>query len=103
MAGEDLYADEDLEAILVAIDEDVWDKDDEFNAKTNSILVNIEEEPSQSGFKCDSQSKVFQGIKMQSTEKPNQRKYLFLVRTFLLRIVYIPCTSINIKMIMLNS
>ena len=61
MAGGDFYAGEDLEAILAA-----------------------------------SQNKVFQVIKMQNTEKPNQRKYMFLVKTFLLRIVYIPCTSINI-------
>ena len=58
MAGEDFYAGEDLEAILAAIDEDVWDKDDEFNAEINSLLVNIEEEPSQSGFKCDMCEKV---------------------------------------------
>ena len=58
MAGEDFYAGEDSEAILAAIDEDVWDKDDEFNAELNSLLVNIEEEPSQSGFKCDMCEKV---------------------------------------------
>ena len=58
MAGEDFYAGEDLEAILAAIDEDVWDKDDEFNAEINSLPVNIEEEPSQSGYKCDMCGKV---------------------------------------------
>ena len=58
MAGEDFYAGENLEAILAAIDEDVWDKDDEFNAEINSLLVIIEEEPSQSGFKCDMCEKV---------------------------------------------
>ena len=46
MAGEDFYAGEDLEAILAAIDEDILDKDGEFNAEINSLLVNIEEEPS---------------------------------------------------------
>ena len=45
--------------------------------------------------KCVSQNKVFQGIKMQNTEKSNERKYMFLVKTFLPRIVYIACTSIN--------
>ena len=58
MAGEDFYAGEDLEAVVAAIDKDVWDKDDEFNAEINSLLVNIEEEPSQSGFKCDMCEKV---------------------------------------------
>ena len=58
MAGEDFYAGEDLEAILAAIDEDILDKDGEFNAEINSLLVNIEEEPSQSGFKCDTCEKV---------------------------------------------
>ena len=58
MAGEDFSAGEDLEAILAAIDEDILDKDGEFNAEINSLLVNIEEEPSQNGFKCGTCEKV---------------------------------------------
>ena len=58
MAGEDFYAGENLEAILAAIDDGILDKDGEFNAEINSLLVNIEEEPSQSGFKCDTCEKV---------------------------------------------
>ena len=58
MAGEDFYAGENLEAILAAIDEDILDKDGEFNAEINSLRVNIEEVPSQSGFKCDTCEKV---------------------------------------------
>ena len=62
MAGEDFYAGEDLEAILAAIDEDILDKDGEFNAEINSVLVNIEEEPSQRGFKWDTCEKVCKSI-----------------------------------------
>jgi hypothetical protein len=67
---QDFYAGEDLEAILDAIDEDIWDKDEELNAEIDSFILGIEE-PSKAVLSvkyvrnCASQNKVSQGIKMQ--------------------------------------
>ena len=55
---EDVYVGEDLEAILAAIDEDIWDNDDGFNAEIDSLISDIEKEPSQIGFKCEKCKKV---------------------------------------------
>ena len=49
---EDFYTGEDLEAILEAIYDDVWDKDDDFNEEIDTLIQEIEEEPPKSGFKC---------------------------------------------------
>ena len=55
---EDFYVGEDLEAILAAIDEDIWDNDDGFNAEIDSLISDIEKEPSQIRFKCEKCKKV---------------------------------------------
>ena len=50
---EDFYTGADFEAILEAIDEDIWDKDVELTAEVDVLIWEIEEEPSKSGFKCE--------------------------------------------------
>ena len=50
---EDFYTDEGLEAVLEAIDEEIWDKDVEFTAEVDVLIREIKEEPSKSGFKCE--------------------------------------------------
>ena len=55
---EDFYTGEDLEAILEAIDKEIWDKDVEFTAEIDVLVWEIEEKPSRSGVKCEKCEKL---------------------------------------------
>ena len=55
---EDFYTGEDLEAILEAIDKEIWDKDVEFTGEIDVLIWEIEEKPSKTGFKCEKCEKL---------------------------------------------
>ena len=56
---EDFYTGEDLEAILEAIDKEIWDKHVEFTAEIDVLIWEIEEKPSKTGFKCEKCEKLY--------------------------------------------
>ena len=74
---EDFYTGEDLEAILEAIYDDVWDKDDDFNEEIDTLIQEIEEEPPKSGFKCKKCERVCkskQGLSRHQNSKHREHK-----------------------------
>ena len=55
---QDFYKAEDLEAVLEAIDEEIWDKNVDFNAEGDGSTRKLKEELPKSGFQCEKCEKL---------------------------------------------
>lgn len=54
----EFYTDQDFEAIITAIDEDIWDKDDDMIMEIDSLVLGIVEKPLEGGFRCETCQKL---------------------------------------------
>lgn len=52
------YTDQDFEAIISAIDEDIWDKDADMNSEIDDLVLGIVEKPLEGGYRCETCQKV---------------------------------------------